>query len=152
MESERVAAKTAADHVLQADERAADDEENFLGVDLDVFLLRVLAATLWRNVAHGAFENLEQRLLHAFAGDIAGDRDVLGLAADLVDFIHVDDAAFGAGDIEVSGLKQAQDDVFHVLADVAGFREGGGVHDAERHVEHARKRAGEQGFARTGWA
>ena len=152
MESERVAAKAAADHVFQADERAADDEEDLLGVDLDVFLLRMLAAALRRNVADGAFENLEQRLLHAFAGNVAGDRDVLGLAADLVDFIDVDDAALGAGDVEIRGLKQAQDDVFHILADVAGFGEGGGIDDAERHVEHAGQRAGEQGLAGAGGA
>ena len=87
--------------------------------------------------------------MDALAGDIAGDRDVLGLAADLVDLVNVDDAALGAGDVEVGGLQQAQDDVFHVLADVAGFGERGGVHDAERHVEHAGERAGEQRFSGT---
>ena len=53
--------------LVQADERAAANEQNLLRVDLDVFLMRMLAAALRRNVARAAFENLQQRLLHAFA-------------------------------------------------------------------------------------
>jgi len=59
MESEGVATKSATNHVFQADERAADNEQNFLGVDLDVFLLRVLASSLGRDIANGAFEDLK---------------------------------------------------------------------------------------------
>ena len=55
VETEGVAAEAAADHVFEADERTADDEEDFLGVDLDVFLLGMLAATLRRDVANRAF-------------------------------------------------------------------------------------------------
>ena len=33
----------------------------------------MLASTLWRNIGNRALKNLQQRLLHAFAGDIAGD-------------------------------------------------------------------------------
>ena len=65
------------------------------GIDADVFLLRMLAAALRRNVADGAFENLQQRLLHAFAGNIARDRNVLRLAGDLVDLVDVNDAHAG---------------------------------------------------------
>src|SRR5581483_7292691 len=43
---------------------------------------------------------------------------------------------------------QLQDDVLHVLADVAGFGERGGVDDGERHVEHFGQRLREQRFAR----
>ena len=57
------------------------------------FLVRMLASALRRNVGDRAFEDLQQRLLHAFAGDVARDRRVLVLAADLVDFVDVDDAA-----------------------------------------------------------
>jgi hypothetical protein len=47
------------------------------GVDLDVLLLGVLAAALRRDVGDRALEHLEQGLLHALAGDVAGDGDVL---------------------------------------------------------------------------
>ena len=112
----------------------------------------MLAASLRGDVAHAAFENLEQSLLDALAGDVAGDGDVLGLAADLVDLIDVDDAAFGAFDIEVGGLQQAEDDVFHILADVSGLGERGGINDTERHVKDAGEGAGEQGFPGAGGA
>ena len=152
VETERIAAEPAADDVLEADECAAYDEEDLLGVDLDVFLLRVFATSLGRDAADCAFENFEECLLHAFAGNIAGDRNIFRFASDFVDFVDIDDAAFGAGDIEVGGLKEAQDDVFHILADVASLGEGGGIDDAKGDIEHAGERAGEQGFAGSGGA
>jgi len=97
----------------------------------------MLASTLWRNVGNGTFQNLEQRLLHAFAGNVAGDGRVLILAADLIDLVNVDDTGLGAAHIAFSGLQQLEDDVFDILADVAGFGEGGGIDDGEGHVQHA---------------
>ena len=86
--------------------------------------------------------------MHAFARDVAGDGSRVGLTADLIDLVDEHDAALGAFDVHVGRLQEAQDDRFHVVADVAGFREGGGVGDRERHVEHARERAGEECLAR----
>ena len=80
---------------VEADERAAADEEDVGRVDLEELLVRVLAAALRRDVGDRAFEDLQQRLLHAFTRDVAGDRRVLVLAADLVDFVDVDDAPAG---------------------------------------------------------
>ena len=114
--------------------------------------MRMLAAALGRHVGDGAFQNLQQRLLHAFAGNIAGDGRVLVLASDLVDFVDIDDAGLRASDIAVGGLQQLQDDVFDVLADVAGFGQRGGVHDGERHVQHARQSLGQQRLAGAGGA
>jgi hypothetical protein len=81
---------------FEADKGTAADEEDVLRVHLDVLLLRMLAPALRRHVADRALDDLEQRLLHAFAGHVAGDADVLGLAADLVDLVDVDDADLGA--------------------------------------------------------
>ena len=78
--------------LFKAHESAAADEQNVGRVDRREFLVRMLAAALRRNVGDGAFENLQQRLLHAFAGNIAGDRRVLVLLGDLVDLIDIDDA------------------------------------------------------------
>jgi hypothetical protein len=70
-----------------------------------------------------ALEDLQQRLLHALAGDVTGDRRVLALASDLVDLVDVDDAGLGLLDVVVSGLDQLEQDVLDVLADVAGLGE-----------------------------
>ena len=78
----------------------------------------MLAAALRGNGSDRAFHDLEQGLLHAFTGDVAGDRGIVRLAADLVDFVDVDDAALRPLDIVVGGLKQLQDDVFDILADI----------------------------------
>ena len=79
----------------------------FVGVDLQEVLLRVLAPALRRHVRDGAFDDLEQRLLHALARDVAGDRRVVALARDLVDLVDVDDAALRALDVVVGVLQAA---------------------------------------------
>src|SRR5688572_7096969 len=91
--ADAVAADAAADDVLELDERAAHDEEDVVGVDLQVVLLGVLAAALRRDVRYRALEDLEEPLLHALARDVACDRDVLRGARDLVDLVDVGDAA-----------------------------------------------------------
>ena len=120
-EADPALADALLDDLLEPLEGAAADEQDVAGVDLDVFLVRVLAAALRRDVGDGALDDLQERLLHALAGDVAGDRRVVGLARDLVDLVDVDDAALGALDVEVGGLDEAQQDVLDVLADVAGL-------------------------------
>ncbi len=114
-------AEAFGDDFFEMDKGSADDEEDVLGVDADVFLIGVLAAAFGRDVGNGAFDDFEQGLLDPFAGDVAGDGDVAGRLADLIDLIDVDDPHLGAGDVVIGGLDEAEDDVFHVFADVAGF-------------------------------
>src|SRR6266567_3725031 len=82
----------AENDLLQAGEGAAAHEQDVGGVDLQEFLLRMLASALRRHRCDGAFHDLEQGLLHALARDVAGDRRVVGFAADLVDLVDIDDA------------------------------------------------------------
>ena len=110
----------------------------------------MLAAALRRHGGDGAFHDLQQRLLHAFARHVAGDRRIVGLAGDLVDLVDVDDAALRPLDIVVGGLQQLEDDVLDVLADIAGFGQRRRVGHGERHVEDAGQRLRQQRLARTG--
>ena len=151
-EADALAADAALDDLLEPGEGAAADEEDVGGVDLDELLVGVLAAPLGRHRRGGALQDLQQRLLHALAGDVAGDRRVLGLAGDLVDLVDVDDAGLGLLDVVVGGLDELEEDVLDVLADVAGLGEGGGVGDGERHVEHAGQGLGQQRLAAAGGA
>src|SRR5690606_36049558 len=91
-EADRTLLQAVADDLLEPRKRAAADEQNVGRIDLQELLLRVLTATLRRDGSGGAFHQLEQGLLHAFARDIAGDRRILRLAGDLVDLVDVDDA------------------------------------------------------------
>ncbi len=116
------------------------------------FLVGMLAAALRRNVGDGAFQNLQQRLLHAFARNIARDRRILVLAADLVDFVDIDDALLALLHVAIGGLQQLQDDVLDVFAHVPGFGQRGGVHDGERHVQNLGQRLRHQGLAGSGGA
>ena len=62
--------------LVEAVEGAAADEEDVRGVDVDELLMRVLAPALGRHACHRALEQLEQRLLHSLARDVAGYRCV----------------------------------------------------------------------------
>ena len=137
----------AADDALHAVEGAAADEEDLRGVDLNHGLAGILAAALGGHACHGALDELEQRLLHAFAGHVARDRRVLALASDLVDFVKVDDASLGALDVAVGGLHELGDDVLDVLAHVARLGERRRVGNGERHVERTGKRLRQQRLA-----
>src|SRR6266705_467715 len=151
-ETDRARPAARRDDLLEPGEGAAAYEQNIGGVDLQEFLLRMLAASLRRYRRDGAFHDLQQRLLNPFSRNIAGDREVLRLAADLVDFINVDDAALGALDIVVGRLQQLEDDVLDVLADIAGFRQRRRISHGERYIQNARERLREQSLARPGRA
>src|SRR4029453_2802740 len=81
----------AFDDLVEADERPPADEQDVRGVDLDELLVRMLAAALGWDVRDRALEDLEQGLLDALTGNVSGDRGILGLPRDLVDFVNVDD-------------------------------------------------------------
>ena len=110
----------------------------------------MLAAAGGRNAGHRALKNLKQRLLNSLARHIAGDGEVLGLAGDLVDLVHVDNANLRALDIAIGGVDELEQDVLHVLAHIAGLGERGGIGDGKRHLEDARERLGQQGLTGTG--
>src|SRR6516225_2555089 len=140
------------DDLLKPIEGAATHEQDVGGVDLQELLLRMLASALRRHRRDGAFHDLEQGLLHALARDVAGDRRVVGLAADLVDLVDIDDAALGALDVVVGGLQQLEDDVLDVLADIAGLGERGRIGHGEGHVEDTGEGLRQQRLAGAGRA
>ena len=142
----------ALDVLVQPVERAAADEQDVGGVDLDELLLGVLAAALGRHVADRALDDLEQGLLHALAAHVPGDGGVLALAGDLVDLINVNDPDLRPLDVEVRRLDQLEQDVFHVLAHIAGLGQGGGVGDGEGHAQHPGQGLGKQSLAHAGGA
>src|SRR4029079_7771810 len=136
-----------ADDLFQAVEGAAADEQYVGRVDLNEFLVRMLAPALRRNRGDRAFDQLQQRLLHAFTRNIARNRRVVALARDLVDLVDIDDAALRLVDVVVAFLQQLLDDVLDVLADVPGLGQRRRIGDDEGYVEQARQRLGQQRLA-----
>ena len=135
---------------IEADERATADEQNFLSIDLNVFLMRMLAATLRRNVASAAFENFQECLLHTFARNIARDADIVGLAPDLIDLVDINDADLGALHVVIGILQQAQNDVLDIFADITGFGQRRRISDTKWNIENLRQSLGEKRFSGTG--
>src|SRR3546814_4770508 len=79
-ESDRLALQPVADDLVQPGERAAADEQDVGGVDLQELLLGMLAPALRRHGGGGALHDLEERLLDALARDVAGDGGKIGRA------------------------------------------------------------------------
>src|SRR3546814_9601699 len=72
--ADRLALQAVADDLFQAGKGAARDEQYVGRIDLQKFLLGMLAPALRRHARGRAFHQLEQRLLHALARYVAGDR------------------------------------------------------------------------------
>ncbi len=85
--------------------------------------------------------------MHPLARHIARDGGVIGFTGDFIDFVDVDDAALGGFDVHVGGLDDAQQDVLHILADIARFGERGRVGDGEWHIQDTRQRLRQQRLA-----
>ncbi len=74
-----------------------------------------------RHIAHRPLDQLQERLLHTFAGDISRQGRILRLAADLVDLIDIDDARFGPGNVVIAILKQLEDHILNILSHISGL-------------------------------
>ena len=141
------------DDLLQPIERPAANEKDVPGVDLEHLLVRVLPATLRRHVGNAALDDLEQLLLHPFTRNVPRDRAVDPfLACDLVQLVDIYDPLFRPGDVPIGRLDQAQQDILHVLAHIARFRQGCSVADREWHVQRSCQRLRQQGLPGTGGA
>ncbi len=107
----------------------------------------MLATALGRNAGHGALNDLEQSLLHPFAGNVAGDGGGIRLPGDLVDLVDVDNAAAGPLYVVVRGLQQVNQDVLHILSHIPCLGKRGGVSHGEWHVERPGQGLCHEGFA-----
>jgi len=65
------------DHLIEAGESTTADKEDFRGINLQKLLLRMLTTALRRNRSNGTFDQLQQRLLYAFARYVTGDGRVV---------------------------------------------------------------------------
>src|SRR5689334_22604803 len=99
-----MAAQALFDDLIQTLEGAAADEQDVLGIDLNEILVRMFASTLRGNVCDSPLNDLEERLLHTFARDIAGNRRIIGFACNLINFVNVDDATLGARHVKIGDL------------------------------------------------
>ena len=71
VEANALLANAVGNNLVEAHEGTTADEQDVGGVDVDELLLGVLASALRGDARLGALEDLEKRLLHALAGDVA---------------------------------------------------------------------------------
>src|SRR6185369_932158 len=117
VEAEGFVSQTLFDNLLEPDECSAANEKDVCGVDRKEFLMRMFASALRRHVGNSPFQDFQKGLLHALAGNVASDRRVFVLAANLVDLIDVDDALLRSFHVAVRGLQQLEDYVLDIFTD-----------------------------------
>ncbi|CAB4869296.1 unannotated protein [freshwater metagenome] len=135
VEPDTAAPDALLDDLLKTGKCPTADEQHVGGVDLEEFLVRVLAPALRGDRGNRSLEDLEEGLLHTLTGNVSRDRRVFALTGDLVDLVNVDDPGLGLLDVVVGGLDELQQNVLDILAHVAGLGERRGVRYSERHVE-----------------
>ena len=81
----------------------------------------MLAPALGRDVGDGPFQDFQEGLLDALAADVTGGRSVFRLAGDLVDLVDIDNPVLSRLDVKVRRLQKPHQDVFDVVAYIAGF-------------------------------
>ena len=148
--ADRLCAQTTFDFIIQTYERSPANEEDIGSVQPDVFCLRMLTASLFGHVGNGAFNNLQQRLLHPFSADITRDGGVFCLAGNLIDFVDIDNAALGLTDIHPAVLQEVEQNVFNVFTHVSGLGNRGGIGNCKGNIEQLCQRFGEKGLAASG--
>ena len=135
------------DYRIQTVERPTTDEQDILSIDLYQRLFGMLAPPFGRNSGNRALENLQQFLLHPFAGNVPGDGRIPRFSGDFVYFVDKENAALRLADIVVGGLQDPHQDILYILAHVPSLGENSGIDDGKRNLEDASQRLGQQGFA-----
>mmetsp|Transcript_4631 Transcript_4631/g.13815 ORF Transcript_4631/g.13815 Transcript_4631/m.13815 type:complete len:563 (+) Transcript_4631:45-1733(+) len=138
------------DHLLEANEGPAADEQDVLRVHLDVLHPRVLLVPLLRDVHDGPLEHLEQGLLDPLPAHVPG-RGVPGPLRDLVDFVYVHNAPLREVEVVPRRLQQLGQDVLDVFPHVTGLGERRGVRKDQGDVHHLGQGLRQQRLSRPRW-
>ena len=109
----------------------------------------MLTSSLRRYVCHGSFHNLEQRLLHTLAGHVAGNGDIFTLSGDLIDLVHIDNAALSQFHVIIRCLKQTKENVLYIVSDITGLCQRSGVCNGKRNLQDTGKCLGKKSLAGT---
>ena len=88
--------------------------------------------------------------MNAFSGHVASNGRIFVFPAYLVDLIYIDDAGLRALDVTPGVLDQAQDNIFHVFTDIAGFGECCRIHDGKWNAEQTRQGLRQQRLSGSG--
>ena len=118
---------------------------------MNKLLLRMLTSTCWRNTCNGTLKNLQKCLLNAFTRDVTSNREVLGLASNLINLIDVDNTYLSAVNIAICGSNELKQDILDIFTNVTSLGKGCCVSNSKRHLKKTSKRLSKQRFTSTGW-
>ena len=116
---------------------ASSDEKDVGGIHFNEFLVGVFATSLRRHIHLGALEQFEQCLLNAFSGNVPRDGRIVRFPGDLIDLINEDDPSLCRFHIVIRRLQKPREYAFHIFTHITSLGQHRGIHNGERHIEHA---------------
>ena len=90
--------------------------------------------------------------MNTLTRDIAGDRRVLALARDLVNFIYIYDAHLGTLHIKIGSLQQLEQNVLNVFTYIASLGQCGCVGNSKWNIEQSGECLSHVCLAATCWS
>ena len=140
---------TLSDLPLYTIKGTTTDKEDISRIHMDVILVGMLTATLWRHIHHRTLQQLQESLLHTFTTHITGDGRVVALTGNLVDLVYEHDTTLCCLYIVVSHLEQTSQDTLHILTHITSLSKDSGIYNGKRHIEQFSDRTCQQRLTRT---
>ena len=106
VKADNMVSKATTNDFFDSLKGTTDDKEDIFRIELNKLLVRMLPTTLWWDIGHRSFKDLQKGLLHAFPRHITGNRWIFRFTGNFVDFIDKDDPPFGAFDIVIRFLNE----------------------------------------------
>ena len=141
--------QTLGDFLFNAIEGTAADEQNITGIDMNIVLIRMLAATLGRYIHHGTFKKFQKSLLNTLTADITGNGRIVALTGNLINLINKDNTTLRRIYIIIGHLQQTGKNTLHILTDISGFGKYRCIYNGKRHMQQFGNGSGQQGFSGT---
>ena len=139
-------------NLIKSNKCSTKNKEDVCCINLKHFLVRMFAATLWRNAGNCTFDNLQKCLLNTFTANIACNRCIFTLAGNLINFINKNNSAFCSLDVTVCSVNQLQKNIFYVFTNVAGFCQSCSISHCKWNLKTLCKCAGKKSFSATSWS
>jgi hypothetical protein len=115
--------------MLKAGKCTTGNEEDVGRVNLQEISAGILPSGILGDVDHVALNNLQQRVLNTFSGNVSADRYIAAAASDFIRLVNVNDSSLASLNVLSRLQIQFEEDRFDILTDVASLGKTGSVGD-----------------------
>ena len=130
-------------------EGTTTDEQDVTGVNGNILLIRMLTATLGRNIYVRTLQQLQQALLHTFSTDITRNGRIICLTCYLIDLINKHNTTLCGFHIIISHLQQTSQNTLDIFAHITCLCKHRCINNSKRNIQQFGYRTCQQGLTRT---